>query len=222
MLGDAAVAVHPEDERYRSLVGRQVILPLTGRTIPVIADDYVDKDFGTGCVKITPAHDFNDYQVGQRHNLPQINIFTLDAAVNDNAPEKYRGLDRSMRARRIVADLRAQGLLESEKPHRMVVPRGDRTGVVIEPMLTRPVVRQDGTAGSWARCGRQRRSQLFPEQWINTYNHWLNNIQDWCISRQLWWGHRVPAWHDDAGNIYVAHDEAEAREVPARRRHIAR
>ncbi|MBX3663634.1 MAG: valine--tRNA ligase [Burkholderiales bacterium] len=214
MLGDAAVAVHPEDERYRSLVGRQVILPLTGRTIPVIADDYVDKAFGTGCVKITPAHDFNDYQVGQRHNLPQINIFTLDAAVNDNAPEKYRGLDRYVARERIVADLKAQGLLESEKPHRMVVPRGDRTGVVIEPMLTSQwFVRMEPLARLGLEAVAAGEVKLFPEQWVNTYNHWLNNIQDWCISRQLWWGHRVPAWHDEAGNIYVAHDEAEAREL---------
>ncbi len=212
MLGDAAVAVHPEDERYRSLVGRQVILPLTGRTIPVIADEYVDKTFGTGCVKITPAHDFNDYQVGQRHNLPQLNIFTLDAAINDSAPEKYRGLDRYVARDAIIADLRAQGLLESEKPHRMVVPRGDRTGVVIEPMLTSQwFVRMEPLAKLGLDAVASGEVKLFPEQWVNTYNHWLNNIQDWCISRQLWWGHRVPAWHDEAGNIFVAHDEAEAR-----------
>ena len=214
LLGDAAVAVHPEDERYRSIVGRQVILPLTGRTIPVIADEYVDKAFGTGCVKITPAHDFNDYQVGQRHNLPQLSIFTLDAAINDNAPEKYRGLDRYAARERIVADLKAQGLLESEKPHRMVVPRGDRTGVVIEPMLTSQwFVKMEPLAKLGLDAVASGEVKLFPEQWVNTYNHWLNNIQDWCISRQLWWGHRVPAWHDDAGNIYVAHDEAEAREL---------
>jgi len=211
MLGDAAVAVHPEDERYRGLVGRQVVLPLTGRTIPVIADEYVDKAFGTGCVKITPAHDFNDYQVGQRHNLPQLNIFTLDAAINDSAPEKYRGLDRYVARERIVADLKAQGLLESEKPHRMVVPRGDRTGVVIEPMLTSQwFVKMEPLARLGLDAVASGEVKLFPEQWINTYNHWLNNIQDWCISRQLWWGHRVPAWQDDAGNLYVAHDEAEA------------
>ena len=211
LLGDAAVAVHPEDERYRALVGRQVLLPLTGRTIPVIADEYVDKAFGTGCVKITPAHDFNDYQVGLRHNLPQLNIFTLDAAINDNAPEQYRGLDRYAARARIVADLQAQGLLESEKPHRMVVPRGDRTGVAIEPMLTSQwFVKMEPLAKLGLDAVATGEVKLFPEQWINTYNHWLNNIQDWCISRQLWWGHRVPAWHDDAGNIYVAHDEAEA------------
>ena len=214
MLGDAAVAVHPEDERYRALVGRQVILPLTGRTIPVIADDYVDKAFGTGCVKITPAHDFNDYQVGLRHNLPQLNIFTLDAAINDSAPEKYRGLDRYVARDRIVADLRAQGLLESEKPHRLVVPRGDRTGVVIEPMLTSQwFVKMEPLAKLGLDAVATGEVKLFPEQWINTYNHWLHNIQDWCISRQLWWGHRVPAWHDEAGNVYVAHDEAEAVEL---------
>lgn len=187
------------------------MLPLTGRTIPVIADEYVDKTFGTGCVKITPAHDFNDYQVGQRHNLPQLNIFTLDATINDNAPEKYRGLDRYVARERIVADLKAQGLLESEKPHRMVVPRGDRTGVVIEPMLTSQwFVKMEPLAKLGLEAVASGEVQLFPEQWVNTYNHWLNNIQDWCISRQLWWGHRIPAWHDDAGNVYVAEDEAEA------------
>ncbi len=211
LLGDAAVAVHPEDERYRALVGRQVVLPLTGRTIPVIADEYVDKAFGTGCVKITPAHDFNDYQVGLRHDLPQLNIFTLEAAINENAPEQYRGLDRYAARARIVSDLQAQGLLESEKPHRMVVPRGDRTGVAIEPMLTSQwFVKMEPLAKLGLDAVASGEVKLFPEQWINTYNHWLNNIQDWCISRQLWWGHRVPAWHDDAGNIYVAHDEAEA------------
>jgi valyl-tRNA synthetase len=212
LLGDAAIAVHPDDERYRSLVGRQVILPLTGRTIPVIADEYVDKAFGTGCVKITPAHDFNDYQVGQRHNLPQLNIFTLDATVNDSAPEKYRGLDRYVAREAIIADLKAHGLLESEKLHRMVVPRGDRTGVVIEPMLTSQwFVKMEPLAKLGLDAVATGEVKLFPEQWVNTYNHWLNNIQDWCISRQLWWGHRVPAWHDEAGNIYVAHDEAEAK-----------
>jgi valyl-tRNA synthetase len=211
LLGDAAVAVHPEDERYSAMIGRQVMLPLTGRTIPVIADEYVDKAFGTGCVKITPAHDFNDYQVGLRHNLPQINIFTLDAAINDNAPEKYRGLDRYVAREAIITDLKAQGLLESEKPHRMVVPRGDRTGVVIEPMLTSQwFVKMEPLAKLGLDAVASGEVKLFPEQWNNTYNHWLNNIQDWCISRQLWWGHRVPAWHDDEGNIYVAHDEAEA------------
>ena len=211
LLGDAAVAVHPDDERYSAMIGRQVVLPLTGRTIPVIADEYVDKAFGTGCVKITPAHDFNDYQVGLRHKLPQLNIFTLDAAINDNAPEKYRGLDRYVARERIIADLKAQGLLESEKPHRMVVPRGDRTGVVIEPMLTSQwFVKMEPLAKLGLDAVASGEVKLFPEQWNNTYNHWLNNIQDWCISRQLWWGHRVPAWYDDDGKIYVAHDEAEA------------
>ncbi len=214
LLGDAAVAVHPEDDRYRALIGRQVVLPLTGRTIPVIADEYVDKAFGTGCVKITPAHDFNDYQVGLRHNLQQLNIFTPDAAINDSAPEKYRGLDRYVARERIIADLKAQGLLESEKPHRMVVPRGDRTGVVIEPMLTSQwFVNMEPLAKLGLEAVATGEVKLFPEQWINTYNHWLNNIQDWCISRQLWWGHRVPAWYDDAGNVYVAHDEAEAQRL---------
>ncbi|MGV3628447.1 MAG: valine--tRNA ligase, partial [Betaproteobacteria bacterium] len=213
LLGDAAVAVHPEDDRYRALVGRQVMLPLTGRTIPIIADEYVVKAFGTGCVKITPAHDFNDYQVGLRHNLPQLNIFTLDAAINDSAPEKYRGLDRYVAREAIIADLKAQGLLESEKPHRMVVPRGDRTGVVIEPMLTSQwFVKMEPLAKLGLDAVASGEVKLFPEQWNNTYNHWLNNIQDWCISRQLWWGHQIPAWYDDEGNVYVARSEEEARQ----------
>jgi len=212
LLGDTAVAVHPEDERYRALVGRTVVLPLTGRTIPVIADEAVDRAFGTGCVKITPAHDFNDYRMGQRHGLPQINVFTLDARINDNGPRPYRGLDRYEARRRIVEDLTRAGLLESEKPHRMVVPRGDRTGVVIEPMLTNQwFVSMDALARLGLDAIATGEVKLIPEQWVNTYNHWLNNIQDWCISRQLWWGHRVPAWYDEAGNVYVAHDEAEAR-----------
>ena len=219
MLGDAAVAVNPEDARYQSVIGRQVILPLTGRTIPVIADEYVDKDFGTGCVKITPAHDFNDYQVGQRHSLAQINIFTPDAAINDNGPAKYRGMDRYVARDAIIADLKAQGLLESEKPHRMVVPRGDRTGVVIEPMLTSQwFVRMEPLAKMGLDAVQSGEVKFYPEQWINTYNHWLNNIQDWCISRQLWWGHRVPAWYDDDGNIYVAHDEEEATQLAGGRK----
>jgi valyl-tRNA synthetase len=219
MLGDAAVAVNPQDSRYQSVIGRQVILPLTGRTIPVIADEYVDKDFGTGYVKITPAHDFNDYQVGQRHGLAQINIFTPDAAINDNGPAKYRGMDRYVARDAIIADLKSQGLLESEKAHRMVVPRGDRTGVVIEPMLTSQwFVRMEPLAKMGLDAVHSGEVKFFPEQWINTYNHWLTNIQDWCISRQLWWGHRVPAWYDDDGNIYVAHDEDEATQLAGGRR----
>lgn len=214
MLGDVAVAVNPKDPRYAAFIGRQLSLPLSGRNIPIIADDYVDLTFGTGCVKITPAHDFNDYQIGLRHQLPQINIFTLDAAINNDAPEAYRGLDRYVARERIVNDLEQLGLLKSVKPHRMMVPRGDRTGVVIEPMLTNQwFVNMEPLAKLGLDAVASGEVKLFPEQWVNTYNHWLNNIQDWCISRQLWWGHRIPAWQDSAGNIYVAHDEAEAQQL---------
>ncbi|MGE5621694.1 MAG: valine--tRNA ligase, partial [Bacillota bacterium] len=224
MLGDVAVAVDPTDERYTHLVGKMLQLPLTGREIPIIADDYVDKEFGTGCVKITPAHDFNDYAVGQRHQLPQINIFTLDAKINDNAPAKYQGLDRYDARKQIVADLEALGLLESVKPHKLMVPRGDRTGVVIEPMLTdqwfvamsKPA--PEGTyfpGKSIAEVALEKVAdgsiKFIPENWTTTYNQWLNNIQDWCISRQLWWGHQIPAWYDDEGNIYVARSEEDAK-----------
>ena len=224
LLGDVAVAVDPTDERYAHLVGKLLKLPLTDREIPVIADSYVDKEFGTGCVKITPAHDFNDYAVGQRHNMPQISIFTLDAKINENAPEKYRGMDRFDARKQIVADLDALGLLESVKPHKLMVPRGDRTGVVIEPMLTDQwfvAMSKPAPAGthfpgkSIAEVALEKVSngdiKFVPENWTTTYNQWLNNIQDWCISRQLWWGHQIPAWYDEAGNIYVARDEADAK-----------
>ncbi|MGL4574828.1 MAG: valine--tRNA ligase [Burkholderiaceae bacterium] len=217
MLGDVAVMVHPEDERYKHLIGKKTKLPLTDREIPIIADSYVDKEFGTGCVKVTPAHDFNDYAVGQRHNLPQINIFTLDAAINDNAPAKYRGLDRYVARKQIVADLEAQGLLESVKPHLLKLPVGDRTGVVIEPMLTNQwFVKTDTLAKDALESVRSGEIKLHPEQWVNTYNHWLNNIQDWCISRQLWWGHRIPAWYGDDGRLWVAHEESEAKALAAK------
>ena len=225
MLGDVAVAVDPTDERYQHLVGKMLKLPLCDREIPVIADSYVDKEFGTGCVKITPAHDFNDYAVGQRHNMPQINIFTLDAKINDNAPAKYRGMDRYEARKQIVTDLDAQGLLESVKPHKLMVPRGDRTGVVIEPMLTdqwfvaMSKAAPEGThfpGKSIAEVALEKVSsgeiKFIPENWTNTYNQWLNNIQDWCISRQLWWGHQIPAWYDDEGKIYVARNEEEAKQ----------
>jgi valyl-tRNA synthetase len=223
MLGDVAVAVHPDDARYRDLVGKAVQLPLTGRTIPVIADEYVDPEFGTGCVKITPAHDFNDWQVGQRHKLAPIGILTLDAKVNDNAPAPYRGLDRYDARKRVVADLEAAGLLDSVKPHKMMVPRCARTNEVVEPMLTDQwfvAMSQPAPAGtlhpgeSIARVAlevvRRGEVKFFPENWVTTYNQWLENIQDWCISRQLWWGHQIPAWYDGKGNIYVARDEAAA------------
>ncbi|EJN00919.1 valine--tRNA ligase [Herbaspirillum sp. YR522] len=223
MLGDVAVAVDPTDERYAALVGKMLALPLVGREIPIIKDEYVDKEFGTGCVKITPAHDFNDYQVGARHDLEKISILTLDARINDNGPEKYRGLDRFEARKQIVADLDALGLLELVKPHKLMVPRGDRTGVVIEPMLTdqwfvamsKPA--PEGTyfpGKSIAETALEKVAsgeiKFVPENWSNTYNQWLNNIQDWCISRQLWWGHQIPAWYDDDGKIYVARTEAEA------------
>ena len=218
LLGDVAVAVSPEDERYAHLVGRHVRLPLCDRTIPIIADAYVDKAFGTGCVKITPAHDFNDWQVGHRHGFAPISILTLDARINEHGPERYRGMDRYEARKAIVADLDAQGLLASTRPHKLMVPRGDRTGVVIEPMLTdqwfvamtKPGVDGKSIAGKALECVASGEIKFVPEQWVNTYNQWLNNIQDWCISRQLWWGHQIPAWYSDDGRVYVAHDEAEA------------
>ena len=211
LLGDVAVAVHPDDERYRHLVGKRVKLPLTSRTIPIIADEYVDKEFGTGCVKITPAHDTNDYAIGQRHNLPQICVLTLDAKINDAAPIEYRGLDRFDARKQVLKDLEAQGLLVSEKKHKLNVPRSDRTGVIVEPMLTDQwFVKMDGLATRGLNAVETGDVKFFPDHWSATYNHWLKNIQDWCISRQLWWGHQIPAWYDDEGKIYVARDEAEA------------
>jgi len=217
MLGDTAVMVHPLDERYTPLIGKSVTLPLTGRLIPVIADDYVDREFGTGVVKVTPAHDFNDYAVGQRHSLPMINIFTPDAATNDAVPERYRGLDRYEARKLVLADLEAAGLLIETKPHKLQVPRGDRTGQVIEPYLTNQwFVKMDGlgarglelTGGTEGKPGAVK---FVPGNWINTYRHWMENIQDWCISRQLWWGHRIPAWYDAQNNIYVGRNEADVR-----------
>ncbi len=219
MLGDTAVMVHPEDPRYQHLIGKTVKLPLCEREIPIIADAYVDLEFGTGCVKVTPAHDFNDYAVGQRHDLPIISILTLDAKINDNAPEKYRGLDRFDARKAVVADLEALGVLEKTDKHKLKVPRGDRTGVVIEPMLTdqwfvamtKPGA--DGTSITQKAldCVASGEIKFVPENWVNTYNQWLNNIQDWCISRQLWWGHQIPAWYGENGEVFVAHDDAEAR-----------
>jgi valyl-tRNA synthetase len=211
MLGDAAVAVHPEDERYRALIGKSLRLPVTGREIPVIADDYVDPAFGTGCVKITPAHDFNDYAMGQRHGLPLVNIFTADAAINENGPEALRGLDRFEARKRIVAQFEAEGLLEKIEPHKLMVPRGDRSGAIIEPWLTDQwYVRIEPLAKPAIEAVESGRIRFVPGNWDKTYFQWMNNIQDWCISRQLWWGHRIPAWYDAEGNIYVAHDAAGA------------
>ena len=212
MLGDVAVAVNPKDERYTALIGKQVVLPLAGRTIPVIADDYVDPAFGTGCVKITPAHDFNDYQVGQRHGLAQIGVLALDATINDNAPEAYRGLDRFEARKRILEDLGKQGLMASEKAYKLRVPRSGRTGVIVEPMLTDQwFVKMDGLAKRGLQAVAEGEIKFYPDHWTTTYNHWLQNIQDWCISRQLWWGHQIPCWYDDQGNTYVAPSEVEAR-----------
>ena len=275
LLGDVAVAVNPEDERYTHLIGKELILPLTGRTIPVIADEYVEKDFGTGCVKITPAHDFNDYEVGKRHDTRLVNVFDLEAKVLANAevfnfkgeaqqgfalPEKYAGLDRFAARKQMVADLQEQGLLVEIKAHTLMTPKGDRTGSVIEPMLTsqwfvamsdKPnnpdnlrmyevhEAIQEGIEGREIKFLGNKNQQpkcpepdseykglslaekakkavdsgavrFIPENWVNTYNQWMNNIQDWCISRQLWWGHQIPAWYDEAGNVYVARNQAEA------------
>ena len=225
LLGDSAVAVHPHDERYRHLIGNTVRLPLCDREIPVIADEYVDPAFGTGCVKITPAHDFNDFAVGERHGLPKINVMTPDARINDEAPAAYRGLDRYEARKQVVADLEAAGLLDSVKDHTLVVPRGDRTGAVVEPYLTDQwyvdltrEVQPDGRPGGMAAITRPAldavrsgRIRLIPDNWEKTYAQWLENIQDWCISRQIWWGHRIPAWYDAAGRAWVASTFEEAQ-----------
>ena len=241
LLGDVAVAVNPEDERYTHLIGKELILPLTGRTIPVIADEYVEKDFGTGCVKITPAHDFNDYEVGKRHDTRLINVFDLEAKVLANAevfnfkgeaqpgfalPEKYAGLDRFAARKQMVADLQEQGFLVEIKPHTLMTPKGDRTGSVIEPMLTSQWFvamsatpnggEPDSEFKGLSLADKAKKAvdsgavRFIPENWVNTYNQWMNNIQDWCISRQLWWGHQIPAWYDNEGNVYVARNQEEA------------
>nr|UXE44584.1 valine--tRNA ligase [uncultured bacterium] len=212
MLGDAAVAVHPDDERYRQLVGRNVRLPLADRVIPIIADSYVDPAFGSGCVKITPAHDFNDYEVGQRHGLPLINIFTERAALNDAVPGRLRGLDRFAARARVVAELEAAGLVERIEKHRLVIPRGDRSGAVLEPWLTDQWYVKIGPLAREAIAAvEDGRTRFVPESWARTYFEWMRNIKDWCVSRQLWWGHRIPAWYDAAGRVYVGRDEAEVR-----------
>jgi len=213
MLGDTALAVHPEDERYKDLIGKSVELPLCNRQIPIIADDYVDPEFGTGCVKITPAHDYNDYEVGKRHDLAMINILADDAAINENAPAAYQGMDRFDARKRIVADMEAAGLLEKIEPHKLKVPRGDRSGVVIEPYLTNQwYVAIEELAKPAIAAVENGDIEFVPKNWENTYFSWMRDIQDWCISRQLWWGHRIPAWYDSEGNIYVGHDEAAVRE----------
>jgi valyl-tRNA synthetase len=212
MLGDAAVAVHPDDARYRHLIGRKVRLPLTARELPIIADSYVDPAFGSGCVKITPAHDFNDYEVGLRHNLPLINIMTLDASLNDNVPVAYQGLDRSEARTRIIADLDALGLIERVEPHKLTVPRGDRSNAVLEPLLTDQwFVDIKPLAAPAIRAVEDGRVRFVPENWTGVYFEWMHKIKDWCISRQLWWGHRIPAWYDPDGRWYVARNEAQAR-----------
>ena len=222
MLGDTAVMVHPEDERYAHLIGKLVRLPITGRLVPVIADEYVDKDFGTGVVKVTPAHDTNDYQVGQRHSLPMITIFTLDAQVVSHLPEipeAYRGLDRFVARKALVAQLDAEGLLVEVKKHKLMVPRCARTGQIIEPMLTdqwfvamtKPGAQGKSIAAQAIEAVETGEVKFVPENWVNTYNQWMNNIQDWCISRQLWWGHQIPAWYGSNGEIFVARTEEEAR-----------
>ena len=219
LLGDTAVMVHPEDERYAALLGKDVRLPLCERTIPLIADDYVDREFGTGVVKVTPAHDMNDYAVGQRHGLPTIVVLTLDARINDNAPAAYRGLDRFEARKRVVADLEAQGLLVEVKKHKLMVPRCARTGQIVEPMLTdqwfvattKPGADGKSIAQKAIAAVESRQVKFVPEQWVNTYNQWMKNITDWCISRQIWWGHQIPAWYGSGGELFVARDEGEAR-----------
>jgi valyl-tRNA synthetase len=212
LLGDSAVAVHPEDERYKHLIGKHVRLPVAERSIPIIADDYVDREFGTGVVKITPAHDFNDWQVGQRHKLVAISVLTLDAKMNDLCPTEYQGLDRYDARQKLLDELQAKGLLVSAKPHKLMIPRGDRTHAVIEPMLTDQwFMSMEGLAKQGLAAVDSGELKFVPENWTTTYRQWLENIQDWCVSRQLWWGHRIPAWYDADGNFYVAYSEEEAR-----------
>ena len=213
MLGDSAVAVHPKDERYKDLVGQEVILPIVGRRIPIIADDYVDPEFGTGCVKITPAHDFNDYEIGKRHDLPVHNILTDDASLNDEVPEQYRGMDRFDARKAIVTEFESLGLLEKIEDYVVKIPRGDRSHAVVEPYLTDQwYVKIDPLAKPAIEAVESGRIKFVPENWSKTYFDWMYNIQDWCISRQLWWGHRIPAWYDDNGNVYVGHSEDDVRE----------
>jgi len=212
ILGDAAVAVHPEDPRYQELIGRQVLVPLAERAVPVIADSYVDPAFGTGCLKVTPAHDFNDYDIGQRHQLALINIFTPRATLADTVPQRFRGLERFEARKRVLAELEAGGLIERVDKHRLVVPRGDRSGAVLEPYLTDQwFVKIAALAAPAIAAVEQGRTRFVPENWARTYFEWMRNIKDWCVSRQLWWGHRIPAWYDGDGNIYVGRDEAEVR-----------
>jgi valyl-tRNA synthetase len=211
MLGDTAVAVHPDDERYTRLVGKKVRLPLADRLIPIIADEYVDRTFGTGCVKITPAHDMNDYAIGTRHGLPLIGIFTLEARVNENAPLAYQGLDRFEARKRVLADLERAGLLEGSKPHKLMQPRSQRSDAVIEPMLSDQwFVRMDGMARAGLEAVRKGETRFVPDEWTKIYNQWLENIQDWCISRQLWWGHQIPAWYASDGSAFVGRTYEEA------------
>jgi len=213
MFGDSAVAVHPDDERYQHLIGKTITLPLVGRKIPIIADDYVDPEFGTGCVKITPAHDFNDYEMGKRHDLPIYNILTINAEMNDEVPDKYRGMDRYVARKQVVADLTELNLIEKIDDHKLMVPRGDRSGSVVEPFLTDQwYVKIAPLAGPAIKAVQNGDIKFIPDNWKNTYYDWMNNIQDWCISRQIWWGHRIPAWYDEQGKVYVARDEAEVRE----------
>lgn len=221
MLGDMAVAVHPDDLRYRHLIGRHVRLPLCERSIPIIADAYVDPEFGTGCLKITPAHDFNDYQVGKRHELVPLSILTLDGKINELAPTQYQGMDRLDARKKIISDLEGQGLLIETRPHKLMVPRGDRTHAVIEPMLTDQwYVEMDSLAKAGLKVIAIGEVSFIPENWSHVYNQWLENIQDWCISRQLWWGHRIPAWYDEDNNIFVAHSLEEAQRLAGERRLI--
>jgi valyl-tRNA synthetase len=212
MLGDVAVAVHPEDERYQSMIGKTVTLPFTHRMIPIIADIEVSSEFGTGCVKITPAHDFNDYAMGERHHLPKINIFTFEAKLNEEAPEPYRGLDRFEARKLIISDLQASGLIEKIEPHTLNVPRGDRSGAVLEPLLTDQwFVKVESLAIPAMEAVLKEKIRFVPENWSKTYFEWMRNIQDWCISRQIWWGHRIPAWYDESGNIFVGKSEDDVR-----------
>ena len=212
MLGDTAVAVHPDDKRYKDLIGQEVILPLTDRKIPIIADEYVDQEFGTGCVKITPAHDFNDFEIGKRHDLEIISILDQSAKISPSAPAEYQGLDRFEARKKIVEDLEANGLMQEIEDYMLTIPRGDRSGAILEPLITNQwFLKMEPLAQPAIEAVKNGEIKFIPENWSKTYYEWLENIQDWCISRQLWWGHRIPAWYDNEGNVYVGESENEIR-----------
>jgi valyl-tRNA synthetase len=212
MLGDTAIAVNPKDDRYNSLIGKKITLPLTGREVPVVGDDYVDSEFGTGCVKITPAHDFNDFEIGKRHDLEIINILNLDGTLNDNVPDRFIGLDRKESRKKVLKEMESLDLLEKIEPHKITIPTGDRSNSILEPLITKQwFVNQKELSLEAVRVVKEDETSFVPRNWENTYFSWMDEIQDWCVSRQLWWGHRIPAWFDEDNNIFVAENEDEVR-----------